>query len=350
VLRVAQRLAVLAGALCLAPLSAAQTQGSYGDREEVHQFATDVCGRNDELDQTAVMETLAQAQYQDAVVRAMEPVPPGLRSWRQYRSRFVNEQHIRDGLVFWEKHRAELARAARTYGVPEEIIVAIIGVESGYGRNMGEFRTLDALATLAFDYPRRAAFFRDELEQFLIFAHDERVAADSLRSSFAGAMGIPQFMPGSIRKWAVDFDGDGRRDLITSAADAIGSVGNFLSKHGWQPGQTAAVPAVVSGDRYRLLLEFGVQPTIWAGELSDFEVKALSPLRADTPVALVELESPHEASAFYLGLQNFYVVTRYNQSSFYAISVIELAHKLTLRSVVRSAHRKPGQHGSTPPH
>jgi membrane-bound lytic murein transglycosylase B len=315
---------------CAAGEVAAQAGGTYADRDDVRQFATEVSSR-DGLDGVAVLEALSQAQYQPTVVRLMDPLPAGRRSWRVYRSRFVNEHRIRNGIAFWQEHREDLVRAARDYGVAEEIIVAIIGVETEYGRNMGGFRILDALATLAFDYPRRAEFFRAELEHFLVFARDEHLPADSLRGSYAGAIGIPQFMPGSIRKWAVDFDGDGRRDLIESAADAIGSVANFLREHGWQTEQAVAVPARVSGGRHRVLLELGVQPFVAARELDQYAVKALAPVPPDAPVALIELETPDRPSKYYLGLQNFYVVTRYNQSSFYAISVIELAKAIKQR-------------------
>jgi len=208
-------------------------------------------------------------------------------------------------------------------------------VETEYGRNTGGYRVLDALATLAFDYPRRATFFRSELEHFLIFAREENVPATELRGSYAGAVGIPQFMPGSLRRWGVDFDGDGRRDLIASPEDAIGSVANFLHEHGWEPGRPTAVPARVTGQAYASLLELGVEPFVTAGELSRYGVAPAAPLARDTLVALIELESPRARSQFYLGLHNFYVLTRYNQSSFYAISVIELARAIAERHPVR---------------
>jgi len=322
-----------AGLLCglLAGAAAFAQPGGYADRDDVHEFVRAVAGR-DGLDEQVVLRTLGEARYQPDVIRVMEPLPPGRRSWRAYRSRFVTEQRIRNGLQFWQAHRTELARAAAEYGVPAEIIVAIIGVETEYGRSMGTFRILDALATLAFDYPRRAEYFREELEHYLIFARDEGIPAESLRGSYAGAIGIPQFMPGSIRRWAVDFDGDGRRDLIASAADAIGSVAHYLREHGWQAGESAAVRAQVHGDGYRPLLDLGVQPFLSAGELAHYGVSSLAPLAPTTPVALIELDSPDQPSRFWLGLQNFYVITRYNQSSFYAMSVIELAAEMKGRS------------------
>ena len=312
------------------PSGATQTPGDYGSRADVRSFARDFAARNG-LDALAVMATLSAAEYQPDIVRLMEPLPAGERSWRAYRSRFVNERRIRNGVRFWQRHRDVLARAARRFGVPEEIIVAITGVETEYGRNMGGFRVLDALATLAFDYPRRAEFFRSELESFLLLAHDGGLEPTAVRGSYAGAMGIAQFMPGSVRMWGVDFDGDGRVDLLDGTDDAIGSVAHFLQQHGWRPSQVPAVPARVTGDTYLALLELGVQPFVLAKELKQYGVKPVVPIAAGMPVALIELESPHSPSQFYLGTQNFYALTRYNQSSFYAMSVIQLAEAVARR-------------------
>jgi membrane-bound lytic murein transglycosylase B len=215
--------------------------------------------------------------------------------------------------------------------VPPEIVVAIIGVETEYGRNTGSFRVLDALATLAFDYPRRAEYFRSELEQFLLLAREARADAGTFRGSYAGAIGIPQFMPGSIRRYAVDFDGNGRIDLRGSPADAIGARPPELA--GSRGGDRA--PAEVTGDRYQLLADGGVDPERTAAELREADVVFDDSIGDETPSVLIELESPGGPSEFLVGLQNFYVLTRYNRSSFYAAAVRELAAEVKAAYALR---------------
>jgi len=256
---------------------------------------------------------------------------PKARSWQAYRARFVSEPRIAEGAEFARRNAHSLERAAREHGVPGEIIVAILGIETFYGRRMGVWRVIDALSTLAFDYPPRADFFRGELEQFLLYARETGVDVFSVRGSYAGAIGIPQFMPGSYRRFAVDFDGDGVANLRLSAADAIGSVGNFLAKHGWRRGERIELPARVSGDAYRKLLEAGVEPATRLGELKGFGVETRTDLALDTPVALIELENADAPNEYRIGLRNFYVLTRYNRSALYASAVVDLAAEIKQR-------------------
>jgi len=316
----ASALAALA-ALAAASSSAAQT---YADRADARAFAAEMAERHG-FPPREVERLLAGARYLDSVVTLMTPAAPGARSWQRYRANFRTPRRVEAGAQFWRQHAAALERASAIYGVPPEFIVAIIGVETEYGRNTGSFRVLDALATLAFDYPRRAEYFRSELEQFLLFARESRADAASFRGSYAGAIGIPQFMPGSIRRYAVDFDGDGRIDLRASAADAIGSVASFLAQHGWIAGAAVAVPAEVTGERYRLLVDGGVDPIYRAEELREADVAFDETVGEDTPSVLIELGSPDAPAEYLVALQNFYVLTRYNRSSFYAAAVRELA-------------------------
>ena len=279
------------------------------------------------------------------VLRAIRPaaVPEQQRSWLRYRARFLNERRLSYGLKFWEQHGATLARAQALYGVPQEIIVAIIGVETEYGRNTGNFRVLEALATLAFDYPPRAPFFRSELEQFLLLARENGIEPLDYKGSYAGAIGIPQFMPSSQRRYAVDFDGDGHIDLRGSATDAIGSVASFLSMHGWQPGSAIALPAGVDGDT-RELVAAGIKPWLSLREIRDKGVQPLiadDAALADLPVALIDLVTPDQPTEYWLGFDNFYVITRYNRSSFYAMSVFLLAESLR---ETRATTTVAGQH------
>lgn len=320
-------------ALLASPAAAqddARLSAPYLARAEVRAFIDEMVERH-AFERAKLEAIFSRVRFLAPVAKAMEPVPRGARNWDNYRRGFVNARNVEDGAQFWALHRAALARAEQVYGVPAEIIVAIIGIETRYGRNTGGWRVLEALATLAFDYPRRAAYFRSELEHFLLYARESKLEPLAVRGSFAGAVGIPQFMPGSYRRWAVDFDGDGRRDLLGSPVDAIGSVANFLREHGWIPGQPTAFRVSVDGEQHRLLLEAGIKPGFSVSELPDYGITLDETLPEDTQVALLEMETPDAPSVYYVGLDNFYAITRYNQSSFYAISVIELGRALRAR-------------------
>jgi len=322
----AQVFAVLAG--LVAAGAAFASQGSFAARAEVRAFINEMVQRHGFV--ARELEYLfSRTRSREDVLRAIvPPKEPQERSWETYRARFVNDVRIRGGVEFWSRHSEILARAAREHGVPEEIIVAIIGVETSYGRQTGAFRVVDSLATLAFDYPPRAAFFRSELEQYLLLARDAGFDVFSVKGSYAGAIGIPQFMPGSIRRYAVDYDGNATIDLSNSAADAIGSVANFLRAHGWRRGEEIWAPARVSGDAHRALLEAGIRPTIPVADLRGVEVGPAAGLAPTTRVALIALESPGAEPEYRLGLENFYVLTRYNRSSLYAFAVADLAAAL----------------------
>ena len=316
--------AVLAFALW-SSAGAAAGAGKYASREDVRQFIAEMVHRHGFAGKE--LRTLfSRARFQPAVIKAITPPTEArARSWQAYRAQFLTPQRIGAGIEFRERHRETLARALELYGVPEEIIVAIIGVETVYGRNTGNYRVIDALTTLAFDYPPRAAYFRAELENFLLYARDAGIDTLGVKGSYAGAIGIPQFMPGSYRRYAVDLDGDGRQDLSGSFADAIGSIANFLQAHGWEAQQPAAIAAQVQGQNYHKLLDAGIKPIYRCADLADFGVSAEVETRADAACALIELATPGEASQYLVGLTNFYVLTRYNRSSLYAAAVLELA-------------------------
>jgi membrane-bound lytic murein transglycosylase B len=297
---------------------------SYADRPEVREFVAEMVERHG-FGQRELEQLFADARYLDSVLTLITPLAPAERSWQAYREQFLTPRRIDAGAEFWRRHARALARAHAAYGVPPDIVVAILGVETEYGRITGSYRVLDALATLAFDYPRRAAFFRSELEQFLLYVRESQADAASVRGSYAGAIGIPQFMPGSIRRYAVDFDGDGRRDLRESPADAIGSVANFLRAHGWAAGEPVAAPARVNSERARVLAAGGVEPLHRAEDLRELEVEFDDTVDPDAPSVLIELATPDAAARYVVGFWNFYVLTRYNRSSFYAAAVLELA-------------------------
>lgn len=305
------------------------TQTPYAEREEVRLFARDLASREG-LDEAKILGALAEAHYLPSVVKAiLPPASPASRSWVRYRARFLDRPRITGGLGFWKLYSDALARAEKQYGVPAEIIVAIIGIESFYGRGPGNYQSLSALATLAFDYPPRAELFRQELGELFLLARDQGREVGSFKGSYAGAIGLPQFMPSSIRRHAVDFDGDGKIDLETDPVDAIGSVANFLNKHGWRTGEIAALPARVSDAQgAAAAIEGGIVPRYNRAELARLGISADTPLNVDAPAALIDLPSPEAATEYWLGYANFYVITRYNRSSFYAMSVLQLARTL----------------------
>lgn len=309
-------------ALLLAGFSAAALAQGYEGRPEVRAFIDDMVARHGFL-ADELRGTFAQAQR---VEPALQSIQPGQQpAWVDFRAQFVNDKRIAAGLDFWRANRAALARAEREYGVPAEFIVAIIGVETYYGRHAGRWRVIDALTTLAFDYPARARFFRSELEQYLLFARDNGVDVFSVKGSYAGAIGIPQFMPGSTRRYAVDFDGNGTIDLRGSAADAIGSVANFLRRHGWRPGEAVQLRVkATTGDAWRAYANGSVTPAHPLAELAQSGLEADAPRdSASLRAAVVDLEGDVR-----LGLQNFYVITRYNRSALYAAAVADLAQAL----------------------
>ena len=316
---------MLAFALSSCPSFGADAAGGYAGRNDVRRFIAEMAQEHG-FDRGKLRVLFSRARFQPAIIAAItRPLEPRAQSWQAYRALFLTPERIEAGVAFSEQHRPALAYAAALYGVPEEIIVAIIGVETVYGRNTGNYRVIDALSTLAFDYPPRAEFFRGELEDFLLYARDAGIDALSLKGSYAGAIGIPQFMPDSYRRYAVDLDGDGKEDLSGSFADAIGSVANFLKAHGWETGQPVAYPAQVQGDDYRKLIDAGIKPGVRFGDLPNFGVSAAGSAAADTPCALIELTTPDEPSEYLVGFTNFYVLTRYNRSSMYASAVLELA-------------------------
>lgn len=302
---------------------------TFRDEPAVVQFVQEMEERHG-FNANELLQQFAQARPNNKVLQLIKPpTSPTQRSWERYRPRFLNDRRIDGGVRFWQENRLKLAQARATYGVPEEIIVAIIGVETEYGRNTGGFRVLEALSTLAFHYPPRAEFFRTELEQFLLLARENKMEPLSIKGSFAGAIGIPQFMPGSQRRYAVDFDGDQRVDLGQSVDDAIGSVGRFLEQHGWQAGQAIAVQAKGEAEPERALLEAGIRPSFTVAEFADRGIKADA--APQMSAALIDLVSPGKETEYWLGFDNFYVITRYNRSSFYAMSVFQLAEEIRSR-------------------
>ncbi|WP_425466676.1 lytic murein transglycosylase B [Pigmentiphaga humi] len=282
---------------------------------------------------------LGQARYSETVARlVLPPASPTLRSWPRYRARFVESKRIKEGMDFLQRHAATLARADERYGVPPSVIVSVIGVETFYGRVTGNFRIIDALATLAFDYPAQARsdrgpFFRDQLAQFLIWCQETGTDPLAVKGSYAGAIGLPQFMPGSLRNYAVDGNGDGHVDLLGSPEDAIFSVANFLVRHGWQAGQPVFLPVRLPGDP-AALVDGGLKPTLNWQQLREAGARPPAvPGMADTwmswPLAVIDLYDGATGTTEYrVAAPNFFALTEYNRSYFYATAVTDLAVEL----------------------
>lgn len=317
--------------------AAALIEGSgppYSGRPEAMALADEIAERHG-LDRKWVRRTLGKARQVPQVIKLVVPPPVTTpRNWQQYRSRFLETERVQAGVAFWQTHRELLERASSTYGVPAEIIIGIIGVETYYGRHIGRYRVLDALATLAFDFPaehpraaQRTAFFRAELGEFLKLRQQAGADPFKARGSYAGAMGIPQFMPSSWARHAVDFDGDGRVDLVDSTADAIGSVASYFKAHHWQPGMPTHFPVDFDYERLDMpaLLAPDIKPTFAVDQFTAKGILLGAAGRGHAgPLALVELQNGDYSPSYVAGTDNFYVVTRYNWSSYYALAVIEL--------------------------
>ena len=310
----------------------------YAGNDEAMRWADEIAERRG-LDAAWVRDAIGRAQFLPVVVRLMQPAPSGTpKNWRVYRSRFIDPVRIAAGVQFWQDNQATLERAEQEFGVPPEIIVGIIGVETIYGQQMGNFRVIDALATLAFNFPQshpraveRSTYFAGELENFLVL--QSRSGSDPLQplGSYAGATGMPQFMPSSWARWAVDYDGDGHIDLARNPADVIGSVANYFKSYGWQPGMPTHY--AVSFDAEKLDKDALLAPDILPSfSVSSFTAKGAvlegAALQHQGPLALIELQNGDAAPQYVAGTENFYVITRYNWSSYYAMAVIELGREV----------------------
>ena len=304
---------------------------NFNEWKEVARFMDEMVERN-HFSRSELNSLFAQTRYLDSAIQLIKPAPSNKpKNWFAYRARFVEPVRINAGVDFWNTYGVALARAEAQYGVPMEIIAGIIGVETVYGRNTGNFRVMDAISTLAFDYPNtpnreaRMAFFRGELENTLLLAREAGIDPLTLRGSYAGAIGWPQFMPGSIREYAVDFDGDGKIDLRNSPVDAIGSVAHYLAVHGWHRGQPVAFPVTVSTEnrQWETMLNQGLEAKYSVDELRVAGV-VLPDVPADLRFGLVDLQNGTNPTEYWIGTANFFAITQYNRSYFYAMSVAEL--------------------------
>lgn len=293
--------------------------------QDVQEFITEMVSKHgfdkDQLDALFSQAKIAQSIL-DAISRPAEAMP-----WYKYRKIFLRNDRINLGRKFIEENRELLDKAETEYGVPPHIIAAIIGVETRYGKNAGNYKVMDSLVTLGFRYPKRANFFRGELEQFLLLAREQGLDPLTVSGSYAGAMGIPQFISSSYRHYAVDFDGDDKIDIWKNPADAIGSVGNYFKMHGWKRDQHIAYKASTSGNAFESILNSSLEPDKTLFELSNLGVTINTDLSGDMKAKLLKFEQDN-GNDYWIGLDNFYVITRYNHSALYAMAVYQLAMEI----------------------
>lgn len=299
---------------------------NYGDHPKALLFVDKMVEQHG-FDRAYVQNLMGDAQKKQKILDAIARPAEKTKQWRQYRKIFLTEQRTSLGKVFLRDNAAALARAERDFGVPKEIITAIIGVETQYGKFKGKWRVVDALATLGFDYPPRGKFFSRQLEEYLLLVREQKLDAKAVKGSYAGAIGYGQFIPSSYRGYAIDFDGDGIADIVDNITDAIGSVANYFKSHGWRPGELISSRAEVLKNYNSSLANGKLKPKYTVGQLREQGYKPLLDVSDDamaTPLRLMgELGEEH-----WLGLQNFYVITRYNHSRLYAMAVFQLSETL----------------------
>ena len=315
--------ALVVGSVCASPALAAPA-GEAGSDQRAFALEVEQAGGPSAA---SVLATLAEAKVQQSILDAIARPAEATKPWKDYRPLFVTDKRVDDGVAFYRSNRSLIERIGTEYGVPPEIIVAIIGVESGYGRNAGKYRVIDALSTLAFNYPPRAKFFRGELKQ-LFLLQDKHLAypLDELKGSYAGAMGWGQFMPTSIAQWAKDEDGDGRIDLWNSLPDIVASVANYFAAHDWQKGQPVAVRAQPAADA-REINPASSEPVYPLQQMEAWGYAPIERIDADTPSTLLKLEG-ERGPEYWLTFKNFYVITRYNRSPLYSMAVWQLAQAI----------------------
>ncbi len=301
------------------------SSGASFSGTEVHAFM-DTLVKEDGFQRDELERIFSRIEYKQNVIDAISRPAEG-KPWRDYRPIFLTRSRILQGVKFWNENRDVLARAEQQYGVPAEIIVAILGVETRYGQNFGSFRVIDSLATLGFHYEPRAAFFRKELREFLIMAREESSDPFAMLGSYAGAMGYPQFIPSSFRAYAVDFDKDGKRDFWSGSVDAIGSIGNYLARNGWKAGEPVVLRARANDSGARAVANSSRKPDMTPEQLAANGIDPPSQLAPDELVSVIHLEGEY-GDEYWLGLHNFHVIMTYNRSRLYAMAVFQLAQEV----------------------
>lgn len=315
----------------LATVSPVSAQALDPERDDVRAFIAQAHQEHG-LDPDTLRAVLALARIQPPIIEAISRPAERIRPWHEYRRIFLTEERIAAGVEFWQENHARMERVSADTGVPPEVLVGIIGVETFYGRITGRYRVLDALATLAFEYPPRGAFFSRELAQFLLLVREEGLEVETPTGSYAGAMGLPQFIPSSYRAYAVDGDGDGRVDLWSSTDDILASVANYFQAHGWRPGEPVVAPAITDGHDPAALSHQGLSTNTTVGRLWSAGIGLAGPVPCEPDAAAGLFMLEHEnGPRFWAGFHNFYVITRYNRSLMYALAVHQLGTAVRVR-------------------
>jgi len=318
--------------LCLGFLSLLYTFNAYADpsfaqRPDVQKFIQRMVTKY-HFQRTELEDIFSQVKIRPRVLQSIK-APMEQAAWYNYQLIFITESHIRQGVQFWDKNRQILAQAEKIYGVPASIIVATIGVETKYGKNKGEYPVIDALANIAFSDSHRAGYFRQELEQFFLLAREQHLNPLTVRGSYAGAMGQPQFMPSSYREYAVSYNGGSKVDLNNSMPDIIYSVANYYQKHGWKTKQAVVIPTLVMKNHYRLASLVNSKPShLTTQELASYGILPYSPVPTNQPIKIIELKGLHQ-NEYWIGLHNFYVIKSYNTSDLYAMALYQLSYYIT---------------------
>ena len=313
--------------LILALLMSALSVSANSDLPGVDSFIAEMESKHS-FDSQKLAALFAEVEVKDSILKAISRPAEKSKPWYDYRKIFITDKRIKGGVKFWQQHAQTLAAAEDKYGVPAEIIIAILGVETRYGGNVGSYRVIDALSTLAFRYPPRSKFFRSELEHFLLLTREENKSLLDPVGSYAGAMGLGQFMPSSYREYAVDFDGDGQRDIWTNRVDAIGSIANYLKRHGWVAGESITHRTSFSGAASTSLIKKGYKPSITRDELQAEGVSLLKLPEGQDKIAIISL-TQKRGEEYWLARQNFYAITRYNHSRMYAMAVTQLSEAIS---------------------
>ena len=307
--------------------SSEQSASYTSARPEVEAFVKDLV-KNEQFSRQELETVLSKAEKSDRVLELISRPAEKRLEWKDYRKIFMTDQRVNEGVDFWQTHAETLAKAEKEYGVPASIIVAIIGVETYYGRLTGGFKVLDALSTLSFDYPPRSKFFTQQLKEFLILVREQKLDPHELTGSYAGAMGIPQFIPSSYRAYAVDFTGDGQSNIWQQEEDAIASVGNYLKENGWKAGKPIASKARVQGTKYEQAIGKSVKPAKTLKQLETSGWKPVNVLPSAIRAAAMSFEG-EKGTEYWLGMENFRVITTYNRSKLYAMAVHQLAKEVS---------------------
>ena len=338
-------LAVISG-IPAAVVAHERSAGGYLGRSDVSEFIDELT-KESNFSRQELEQLIGRAERSERALELISKPAEGTLQWKDYRKIFLTPERIAKGVAFWEKNANTLNAVEKELKVPASIIVAIIGVETYYGRQTGGFRVIDALTTLGFDFPKRSKFFRQELKNFLLLVQEQNLNIDELTGSYAGAMGIPQFMPSSYRAYALDYTGDQQANIWRNDADAIASVANYLQQHGWKYGNHIAFEATVSGKGYAKVISSGLQPDKRLIQVQ----KAGWSVSGSIPKSAKVLPMRHEGSAgpeYWLGLHNFYVITRYNRSQMYALAVYQLAREIKAdynRTLAKRSDSEKGNKG-----